>query len=229
MITTEPEVLTAMKSSPESSADVITVVIADDHPVVREGLVAIFKSQNDIKVVAEATNGEEALELCGQHLPDVLLLDLRMPKKDGLQVITELTAQRLARPRVIIMTTYESEEDIRRALKAGAKGYLVKGTAPQQIRESVRRVAAGESLLPASIAAKLAESMAHPELSERERQVLQYMANGRSNKEIGQILYISENTVKAHVKSILTKLDAMGRTEAIAIAIKRGLIKPVTG
>jgi two-component system NarL family response regulator len=229
MITTEPDVLTAMKASPESSTDVITVVIADDHPVVREGLVAIFKSQNDIKVVAEATNGEEALELCNHHLPDVLLLDLRMPEKDGLQVITELTARRLSRPRVIVMTTYESEEDIRRALKAGAKGYLVKGTAPQQIRESVRRVAAGESLLPANIAAKLAESMAHPELSERERQVLQYMANGRSNKEIGQILYISENTVKAHVKSILTKLDAMGRTEAIAIAIKRGLIKPVTG
>jgi two-component system NarL family response regulator len=229
MITTEPEALTAMKSPPESSADIITIVIADDHPVVREGLVAIFKSQKDIKVVAEATNGEEALELCNQHLPDVLLLDLRMPKKDGLQVITELAAHRLARPRVIVMTTYESEEDIRRALKAGAKGYLVKGTAPQQIRESVRRVAAGESLLPANIAAKLAESMAHPELSERERQVLQYMANGRSNKEIGQVLYISENTVKAHVKSILTKLDAMGRTEAIAIAINRGLIKPVTG
>jgi two-component system NarL family response regulator len=229
MITTEPDVLTAMKASPESSTDVITVVIADDHPVVREGLVAIFKSQNDIKVVAEATNGEEALELCNHHLPDVLLLDLRMPEKDGLQVITELAVRRLSRPRVIVMTTYESEEDIRRALKAGAKGYLVKGTAPQQIRESVRRVAAGESLLPANIAAKLAESMAHPELSERERQVLQYMANGRSNKEIGQILYISENTVKAHVKSILTKLDAMGRTEAIAIAIKRGLIKPVTG
>jgi two-component system, NarL family, response regulator len=229
MITTEPEVCTAMKSSPESSTDAITVVIADDHPVVREGLVAIFKSQRDIKVVAEASNGQEALELCNHHLPDVLLLDLRMPEKDGLQVITELAARRLSKPRVIIMTTYESEEDIRRALKAGAKGYLVKGTAPQQIRESVRRVAAGESLLPANIAAKLAESMAHPELSERERQVLQYMANGRSNKEIGQILYISENTVKAHVKSILTKLDAMGRTEAIAIAIKRGLIKPVTG
>jgi two-component system, NarL family, response regulator len=229
MFTTEPEVLTAMKSSPEPSADVITIVIADDHPVVREGLVAIFKSQKDIKVVAEATNGQEAVELCSHHLPDVLLLDLRMPEKDGLQVITELTARRLSRPRVIVMTTYESEEDIRRALKAGAKGYLVKGTAPQQIRESVRRVAAGESLLPANIAAKLAESMSHPELSERERQVLQYMANGRSNKEIGQILYISENTVKAHVKSILTKLDAMGRTEAIAIAINRGLIKPVTG
>ncbi|HTD13933.1 MAG TPA: response regulator transcription factor [Chthoniobacterales bacterium] len=218
-----------MKSSPESSADVITVVIADDHPVVREGLVAIFKSQKDIKVIAEATDGEETLELCSQHLPDVLLLDLRMPKKDGLQVITELTARRVSRPRVIVMTTYESEEDIRRTLKAGAKGYLVKGTAPQQIRESIRRVAAGESLIPPNIAAKLAESMARPELSERESQVLRYMATGRSNKEIGQILYISENTVKAHVKSILTKLDAMGRTEAIAIATKRGLIKPVGG
>jgi two-component system NarL family response regulator len=126
------------------------------------------------------------------------------------------------------MTTYESEEDVRRALKAGAKGYLVKGSPPQQIREAVRRVAEGESLLPADIASKLAESMGHPELSERERQVLQYMASGRSNKEIGQVLYISENTVKAHVKSILTKLDAMGRTEAIAIATKRGLISPAS-
>jgi two-component system, NarL family, response regulator len=229
MIRTQTEILTTVKSSPESSAAAIRVVIADDHPVVREGLAAIFKSQSDITVVAEATDGEETLELCQQHRPDVLLLDLRMPKKDGLQVITELTARRVSKPRVIVMTTYESEEDIRRALKAGAKGYLVKGTAPQQIRESVRTVAAGGSLLPPNIAAKLAESMAHPELSERERQVLEYMANGRSNKEIGQTLYISENTVKAHVKSILTKLDAMGRTEAIAIAIKRGLIKPVSG
>ena len=216
-----------MKSDSPSATNAISVLIADDHPVVREGLAAIFKTQKDIKVVAEATNGEEALELCNQHSPDVLLLDLRMPKKDGLQVITELAA-RPSKPRTIVMTTYESEEDIRRALKAGAKGYLVKGAPPQQIRESVRRVAAGESLLPAAIASKLAESMAHPELSKRERQVLEYIANGRSNKEIGQILYISEHTVKTHVKSILTKLDAIGRTEAIAVGIQRGLIKPVS-
>ena len=216
-----------MKSDSPSVTNVLSVLIADDHPVVREGLAAIFKTQKDIKVVAEATNGEEALELCDRHSPDVLLLDLRMPKKDGLQVITELAA-RPSRPRTIVMTTYESEEDIRRALKAGAKGYLVKGAPPQQIRESVRRVAAGESLLPAAIASKLAESMAHPELSKRERQVLEYIANGRSNKEIGQILYISEHTVKTHVKSILTKLDAIGRTEAIAVGIQRGLIKPVS-
>ena len=216
-----------MKSDSPSVTNVLSVLIADDHPVVREGLAAIFKTQKDIKVVAEATNGEEALELCDRHSPDVLLLDLRMPKKDGLQVITELAA-RPSKPRTIVMTTYESEEDIRRALKAGAKGYLVKGAPPQQIRESVRRVAAGESLLPAAIASRLAESMARPELSKRERQVLEYIANGRSNKEIGQILYMSEHTVKTHVKSFLTKLDAIGRTEAIAVGIKRGLIKPVS-
>jgi two-component system NarL family response regulator len=216
-----------MQASRQTSIEAITIVIADDHPVIREGLVEIFKSQKDIKVVAEASDGEEALALCNRLCPDVLLLDLRMPRKDGLQAITELAECRIGNPRVIVMTTYESEEDIRRALKAGAKGYLVKGTPPQQIRESVRRVAAGEAVIPPMIAAKLVESMARADLSARESQVLRYLANGRSNKEIGTILVISENTVKAHVKSILTKLDAIGRGEAIAIAIKRGLIKPV--
>jgi two-component system, NarL family, response regulator len=219
--------MTLTKSDPRSDTDVISVLIADDHPIVREGLSTIFKRQKDIKVVAQATNGEEALELCSQRSPDVLLLDLRMPKMDGLQVLNELAARRLPKPRVIVMTTHESEEDIRRALKAGAKGYLVKGAVAQQILESVRRVAAGESLIPATVASKLAESMAHPELSKREREVLEHIANGRSNKEIGQILCISEHTVKTHVKAILTKLEAIGRTEAIAVGIKRGLIKPV--
>jgi two-component system, NarL family, response regulator len=219
--------VTAMKTSPNPSSDIITLMIVDDHPVVREGLAAILKSQKDIKIVAEAGDGEEACKLYDEFSPSVVLLDLRMPNKDGLGVITELMARNPPKPRIIVMTTYESEEDIRRTLKAGAKGYLAKGTAPEEIRDAVRKVARGDSLLPASIASKLAESMAHPELSERELQVLQYMANGRSNKEIGQVLYISENTVKAHVKSILAKLDAMGRTEAMAIALKRGLIKPV--
>lgn len=214
-----------MNTSAETSLDEITVVIADDHPVVRQGLAAIFRTERDFKVVAEAANGEEALRVCNQHHPDVLLLDLRMPKKDGLQVIAEV-AHIVPRPRVVVMTTFECEEDVRVALKSGAKGYLLKGTPPEEIRESLRRVAAGESLLPPNIAAKLAESMAHPELSKRELQVLQYVAEGRSNKEIGQIFYFSENTAKAHVRSILTKLDAMGRTEAIAIAMRRGLIKP---
>ena len=218
-----------MKSSSEFSTNPITVVIADDHAVVREGLVAILNSQSDIKVVAEATNGEDALVMCDQHFPDVLLLDLRMPRKDGLQVMTELAARTVSGPRVIVMTTHDSEDDIRRSLKTGAKGYIIKDIAPQQIRDSVRRVAAGESILSSDIVAKLAESIARPQLSKRERQVLQYLANGRSNKEIGQVLYISEHTAKAHVRAIMTKLNADSRTEVIAIAIKHGLIKAVPG
>lgn len=215
-----------MKSSFKSATQPIRVIIADDHPVVLAGLVAMLRSQRDIKVVAEATDGVEVCELYDRLDPDVLMLDLRMPKKDGLQVVTELMSRpRNPKPRIIVMTTYESEEDVRRALRAGAKGYLVKGASPQQVREAVRRVAEGEALLTPEIASKLAESMSHPELTERELEVLKYMANGRSNKEIGQILYISENTVKGHVKAILTKLDAMGRAEAIAIATKRGLIQ----
>jgi DNA-binding NarL/FixJ family response regulator len=192
--------------------------------VVREGLAAILGSQEDIKIVAEATDGEEACELYDQLSPDVLMLDLRMPKKDGLQVLAELMSRRAPEPRIIVMTAYESEEDLRRALNAGAKGYLVKGANPQQIRAAIRTVAAGQSLLPAEFV-KLAESPAHPELSELDLQILQYIANGRSNMEIGQMLSISEDTVKGQVKSILTKLDAMGRTEAIAIAARRGLIQ----
>src|SRR6202008_1607240 len=224
MSNSQSEPVTVVKTSPDSSSDIITLMIVDDHPVVREGLAAIFKSQKDIKIVAEAGDGDEACKLYDKLSPDVVLLDLRMPNKDGLHAISELMTRNPPKPRIIVMTTYESEEDIRRTLKAGAKGYLAKGTAPQEIREAVRKVAKGDSLLPPSIASKLAESMAHPELSERELQVLQYMANGRSNKEIGQVLYISENTVKAHVKSILAKLDAMGRTEEIVMGIKRGWI-----
>ena len=212
-------------NSSTTSTKIIRVLIADDHPVVREGLATILKSQKDMKIVAEATDGEETCQLYNKLSPDVLILDLRMPKKDGLQVVTELMGRSGPKPRIIVMTTYESEEDVRRALRAGAKGYLVKGADPKQIREAVRIVAAGQALLPPEIASKLAESLAHPELSQRELQVLLYMAHGRSNKEIGQVLYISENTVKGHVKSILTKLDAIGRTEAIAIATKRGLIQ----
>jgi two-component system NarL family response regulator len=206
------------------ATNTIRVLIADDHPVVREGLAAILRSEKDIEVVAEATDGEEACKLYDRHSPDVLILDLRMPKKDGLQVVTELMSSRRPKPRIIVMTTYETEEDVRRALRAGVKGYLVKGALSEQILETVRRVALGESLVSPKIASKLTESLAHPELSTRELQVLRQIAMGKSNKEIGQQLYITEHTVKAHVKSILTKLDAMGRTEAIAVATKRGLI-----
>ena len=218
-----------MKSSSDLCSHPITVVIADDHPLVREGLAAILKSQSDIKVVAEASDGDATLKLCNQHHPDVLLLDLRMPKKDGLLVMTELAARRTSAPRIIVMTTYDSADDICRAVKSGAKGYLVKGTAPEQIRESVRRVAAGESVLSSNITAKLAEGVTRPLLSRRERHALKYLVNGRSNKEIARMLYVSEHTGKSHVKSIMTKLNAETRTQVIAIAAQHGLIKAVPG
>jgi two-component system, NarL family, response regulator len=203
----------------------IRVIMTDDHPVVRQGLATILESQKDIKIVAEAADGEEVCELYDQLSPDVLLLDLRMPKKDGLQVVTELMARCATKPRIIVMSAYETEEDIRQVLKVGAKAFLVKAAHPHQIREAVRRVAKGESFIPPEIGFKLAESMSHPELSNRETQILQYLARGRSNKEIGQILYLSEGTIKHHVKSILRKLGAIGRAEAIAIAARRGLIR----
>ncbi|MBV8213873.1 MAG: response regulator transcription factor [Verrucomicrobia bacterium] len=211
-----------MKSPPINR---IRLLIADDHPVVREGLVAIFRSEKDIEVVAEANDGAQACELYDQYQPDILMLDLRMPEKDGLQVVTELMAGRRPKPRIIVMTTYETEEDVRRTLQAGAKGFLVKGALPEQILETVRRVAGGEALVPAKIASMLTESLSHPELTARELQVLRQLAAGQSNKEIGQKLNITEHTVKAHVKAVLVKLGAIGRTEAIAIATKRGLIR----
>jgi two-component system NarL family response regulator len=219
----------AMNRPPESCTNRITVVIADDHAVVREGLAAILKSQSDIRVVAQAENWEETLEMCNRHFPDVLLLDLRMPRKDGLQVMTELRSRPATAPRVIVMTAYDSEDDICRSLKNGANGYLIKNMAPEEIRAAVRRVATGEAVVSSKIAAKLAESIARPDLSKRERQVLNQLANGRSNKEIAQILYISEHTAKAHVKAIMAKLNADSRTEVISIAIKRGLLKVVPG
>jgi len=203
----------------------IRVLIADDHPVAREGLSSILKSLTGVQVVGEAADGNEACELYDQLSPDVLIVDLRMPEKDGLQVVTELMSSRLPKPRIIVITTYECEEDLRRAIMAGAKGYLVKVADPKQIEEVLRAVAAGRTLFPAEITTKLAEAVAHPELTKRELQVLQNAANGRSNKEIGTILYISEATVKGHIRSILTKLEARSRAEAIATAVKRGLIR----
>ena len=212
-----------MKTSSKAAGKVIRILVADDHPVVREGLASILKAK-DIKVIGEAGDGEEACRLYDQLSPDILVLDLRMPKKDGLQVVTELMS-RTPKPRIIVMTTYEGEEDVRRALRAGAKGYVLKGTKRDRILETVRKVYEGQPSLSAEVAAKLTDSLTHPELSERELQVLKYMATGKSNKEIAQVIYVSENTVKAHVKSILAKMEAMGRTAAIAIAIKRGLIE----
>ena len=212
-----------MSSSGKFSGKEIRILIADDHPVVREGLMTILALQSDLKVVGQASDGEEACELYGELSPDILMLDLRMPKKDGQEVVAELMSRR-PQPRIIVLTNSAKTEDLRRALTAGAKGYLLKGAEPRQVWDTIREVFAGKSSLPHDIAAQLADSMAQPQLSQREVQVLKQMALGKSNKEIGQILYISEYTVKSHVKFILKKLNAIGRTEAIAIASERGLI-----
>ena len=213
-----------MKSSATPPRKGIRILIADDHPIVREGLMTILALQEDMKVVGEARDGAEACRLYDELLPDVLMLDLRMPNMDGLEVIVELMS-RPRRPRIIVLTTSDKAEDLRRSLMAGAKGFLVKGVEARQVWDTIREVAAGKSSLTHDIAAKLADSMAHPELSQREHEVLDQMAQGKSNKEIGQALFISEYTVKNHVKAILKKLGAIGRTEAIAIASERGLVK----
>lgn len=209
-----------MKASPTR---IIRVLIAADHLVSREGLLSILKSESDINVIAEATEEKQCCELYYRLSPDVLMLDLRLPMKDGIQVITELMSHGEPKPRIIVMTTCGRKADVRRALTAGAKGYLLKGADPQVIREAIRKVAAGQTLLQPEITAALARSTASPELSQREFQVLQHITQDRSNKEIGEALCISEHTVKWRIKCMLTKLDATGRREAIATAMKRGL------
>jgi two-component system, NarL family, response regulator len=214
-----------LRESGASHESPITVVIADDHPVILEGLTKILKSQRDIRVVASAADGEEVTKLYYQFLPDVLILDLRLPKKDGLQVLNELAACGNSKPRVIIMTTFDCEEAIFTTVRAGAKGYLVKAADPQEIREAVRRVAKGETFFPSEVGLKLAKSIASPRLSKREMGVLEGLASGKGNREIGHALDISEGTIKFHVKSILRKLDVIGRAEAVAVATRRGIIQ----
>ena len=214
-----------MKSEPESLTRYITVVLADDHPVVREGLTRILNAQKDIRVVASAADGEEVSKLYYQFLPDVLMLDLRLPKKDGLQLINELMARGSSRPRVIIISSFDCEQAIFQAVRAGAKAFLAKVADPQEIREAVRRVAKGETFFPSEIGLKLAKSVSSPRLSKREMEVLESLASGKINREIAHALGVSEGTIKFHIKSILRKLDVIGRAEAIAVAARRGIIQ----
>lgn len=198
--------------------------MADDHPVVREGLVASLNRVQDMSVVAEAGTGIEAVDLFAKHLPDVSLVDLRMPQMDGVDAITAMR-EKDANARIIILTTFEGDEDVYRGLRAGARAYLLKDTGLEELIECIRIVHEGKNYIPPSIGAKLADRMKGPELSTRELEVLRLMAGGKSNKEIGTALFVSEGTVKGHVNHILAKLGANGRTEATRIAIKRGLVR----
>jgi len=202
----------------------IRILIADDHSVVREGLVSLIRRKADMTVVAEGSNGREAVDFWKEHRPDVTLLDLRMPELDGVGAIKEIR-ELDPNAHIVVLTTFDGDEDIYRAIKAGAKGYLLKDTAREALMECIRRVHAGETCIPPTLAAKLAERVSGEALSAREIEVLQRIAAGKSNKEIGAELFISEGTVKTHVKSIFSKLDVVSRTEAVATATRRGLIQ----
>ena len=202
----------------------IRILVADDHPVVRDGIIENVKPQGDMTVVALAGDGTEALALIKMTLPDVVLLDLRMPFMDGLDVLTQVNKSKLP-CKVIVMTTFDTEEDIQRAMKAGARGYLLKDSTREEILDAIRQVRLGETYLPARIVQKVAEGMRKPELTPREVEVLQWVAAGKSNKEIGTHLSIVEGTVKTHMKNILEKLAVVGRTAAIREAVYRGLVR----
>src|SRR5436190_1431127 len=192
--------------------------------VVREGLASLIGRKADMTVVAEAGNGREAVELWKQHRPHVTLLDLRMPELDGVGAIKEIRASD-DNARIIVLTTFDGDEDIFRAIQAGAKGYLLKDVPREALMDCIRRVHGGETCVPVHLAAKLAERVSGETLSAREIDVLKLMASGKSNKEIGTALFISEGTVKSHVKSIFAKMNVVSRTEAVANATRRGLIQ----
>jgi two-component system NarL family response regulator len=211
-----------VKDTPKKSR--ISVLIADDHSVLRQGLVSLIGFEADMMVVAEGNNGREAVDLWRQHRPDVTMLDLRMPELDGVGVIKQIRAED-ENTRIIVLTTYDGDEDIFRAIQAGAKGYLLKDVARGALIDCIRRVHAGETCVPAHLANRLAKRISDKSVSEREIDVLKLLAQGKSNKEIGSALFISGGTVKSHVKSIFAKLNVNSRAEAVANAAHSGLIQ----
>lgn len=204
--------------------DAISILIADDHEVVREGLVAMLNRQPGMKVVAQASNGAEAAALWLEHRPDIALVDLRMPELDGVGVITQVRAVN-PRARVIILTTFDGDEDIYRGMRAGARAYLLKDAPREELLDCIRAVHAGRTFVPPLVAAKLAAQVSTERLTARESEILGLMGAGASNKAIARRLGISEGTVKTHVKSVLQKLEVASRTEAVSLAARRGLIQ----
>jgi len=202
----------------------ISVLIVDDHSVVREGLVSLIGRRADMTVIGEASNGSEAVDLWKKLRPNVTLLDLRMPELDGVGAIKQIREHHEG-ARILVLTTFDGDEDIYRAIQAGAKGYLLKDVPREALMDCIRRVHAGETCVPVHLAAKLAERVSGETLSAREIDVLKLMAQGKSNKEIGSALFISEGTVKSHVKAIFAKMNVISRTEAVATATRRGLIQ----
>jgi DNA-binding NarL/FixJ family response regulator len=201
----------------------IRVLVADDHPVVRAGLGAVIAEQDDLELVAEAENGANAVDLFRAHRPDVALMDLRMPVMDGVEAIRAITTE-FPDARILALTTYEGDADIRRALEAGASGYLLKDMLLTEVLTAVRAGWRGERVIPIAVAARLAEFPERSDLTEREAEVLQLVARGLSNKEVARAIGRTDETVKIHLKNAFAKLDVADRTEAVTVALTRGLI-----
>jgi two-component system NarL family response regulator len=204
----------------------IRILVADDHLIVRDGIISIVEVEKDMRVVAQASDGVEAMTLVKKLLPDIVLLDLRMPRMDGLEVIAQIQSLHVP-SKVIVLTTFESEQDVYLALKGGARSYLLKDTPRLTLLDTIRQVHLGKTCIPPRIGQKLVENMNRPVLSGREMDIIKLVAEGKSNKEIGDQLGIAEGTVKTHVKSLLKKLKASGRTAAVKEAVHLGIVQLV--